>query len=296
MNPPGPEVRRGQLSAVLAYSLWGVFPMYWRQLGAVPAVQLIAWRVALSWALLVVLVALGRRVVRLLSDAGRARVLGTHSLSGALLAANWLTFVWAVNSGRILDASLGYYLTPLCNVLLGVVVLGERLTPLRWAAVALATCGVLVPVWQLGKPPWVALALAGTFSVYGLVRKQSPLESLAGLTLETTLLAPVAVGLLLWWESTGTGALHTLDTPSLALLSLAGVVTATPLLLFATAARRLPLATLALFQYIAPSVQLLVGVGLFAEVFDGPRALSFGLIWAGLAASTVEGRLGRPRL
>ncbi|MCC6416298.1 MAG: EamA family transporter RarD, partial [Opitutaceae bacterium] len=216
------------------------------------------------------------------------RVLLHHALSGGLLTVNWLVFVWAVNSGHVLETSLGYFLVPLVNVALGRGVLGEKLRPAQWLAIALAAAGVGWQLWQLGRLPWIALALAGTFGTYGLLRKRATLGSLPGLTVETLLLTPLAGGYLLWCTHQGTGALGFAPVGIQLITLSTGVLTAVPLLLFAYGARRLRLTTLGLLQYAAPTVQFALGLWYFAEPFSAARAQSFGLIWLGLAIYTAD--------
>jgi chloramphenicol-sensitive protein RarD len=276
------------LAALGCYLLWGLVPLYWRPLAAVDAHELIAHRVVWSLAFTAPLLWwLGgfREVFAVLRT---WRSVGLNFASGALLTTNWLVYVWAVNAGHVIEASLGYFLVPLVNIALGRMVLHERLRPAQWLAISLAAAGVAVQLVQLGRLPWIALALAASFGTYGLLRKRSPLGPLAGLTVETLLLAPFAAGLLLWRAQAGTGALGNAPALTQGLVLCAGVVTAVPLLLFAYGARRLQLTTLGLLQYAAPIVQFALGVWFFHEVFDRARAQSFALIWAGLLLYTVE--------
>jgi chloramphenicol-sensitive protein RarD len=217
------------------------------------------------------------------------RVLGAFVLSAVLLAANWCTYVWAVQNGHVLDASLGYFILPLVNVALGFMFLHERPRPGQWLAVSVAAAGVLWLTVQAGHLPWVALVLAVTFGFYGLLRKVGALGALEGLTLETLVLSPVAAGCLLWWGWNGQGALVQADTATIGWLLLAGPLTAIPLLLFAAGARRVSMSTMGVLQYISPTLQLLIGVWLFGEAFEPMRAVGFGLIWAALAVYGLEG-------
>lgn len=281
---------RGALAAGLCYFAWGLVPLYWRQLAAINPVELIAHRHV--WSLLFLL-----GVIALRADGGFAAVraaLGTwrsaglNLLSAALLTANWLVYVWGVNTGHVLECSLGYFLVPLVNVALGRLVLHERLRPVQWAAISCATIGVLLQIVGLGHLPFIALALAGTFGLYGLLRKRSPLGPLTGLTVETALLAPAALGFLLWQHHTGAGALGRVDLRSHVLVLSAGVITSIPLLLFAYGARRIRLATLGLLQYIAPTVQFTLAVAVYHEAFSPARAMAFAFIWGGLALYTAD--------
>jgi len=282
----------GAWAAVGAFSLWGVLPVYWKSLHGIAAIELIAHRVVWSLVLLLVLVRLRGRGPQFRAALRNPRICGLYLLSGALLAANWLIFVWAVNAGHIIESSLGYFLNPLCNVALGFFLLRERLRPLQWTAVAFAAAGVAVQLVQLGRLPWIALSVASTFAFYGLLRKRGPLGPVAGLGLETLLLVPLAAGFLLWRASTGAGALGHVNVTQHVLVLSTGVITTVPLLLFASAAHALPLSTLGVFQYLAPSGQFLLGVLLYHEVFGRAQATSFALIWCGLAIFTLDGLRG----
>jgi chloramphenicol-sensitive protein RarD len=215
-------------------------------------------------------------------------VLGAFALSALLLSANWSVYVWAVQNAHVVDASLGYFILPLVNVAFGFAFLKERPRPVQWLAVAVAAAGVVWLTVQAGRLPWVALVLAATFGVYGLLRKVATLGALEGLTLETLLLAPFAIGLLAWWAWHGRGALVQGDASTLGWLLLAGPLTAIPLLLFAAGARRIPMATLGILQYISPSLQMLLGVWLYGEAFDPARAVGFYLIWLALVVYSLD--------
>jgi chloramphenicol-sensitive protein RarD len=280
MNP-------GIVYAALAYVAWGLFPLYFRQVSQVPAFEIVLHRTV--WSLLFVLIVLG--VMRhfawlkpLLREPRRLVGFGTSAL---LLSCNWLTYVWAVNHGHVIDASLGYFINPLVSVLLGFLVLKERPRPGQWAAVALAAAGVLWLTWQGRQLPWIALVLAISFGLYGLMRKTASLGALEGLTLETLLLAPIALPLLLLRVVHGDSA--SASPATLGWLLFAGPMTAVPLLLFAAGARRLPLSTLGLLQYISPTLQFATGVWLFDEPFQPARLAGFVLIWSALLAYSAEG-------
>ncbi|MFM1850726.1 MAG: hypothetical protein RIS54_410 [Verrucomicrobiota bacterium] len=279
---------RGGLAALVCYLAWGIFPVYWRELASVDAVELIAHR--LFWTMVVTLPVLWwrDRLESVYTAFNSGRVVGNHALSGGLLTLNWLTFVWAVNNGHVIETSLGYFLVPLVNIALGWGVLREKLRPAQWTAIGFAAAGVAWQLWQLGRLPWIALALAGTFGTYGLLRKRSPLGSLPGLTVETLLLAPLAGAFLMWRTHQGTGALGFAPAGIQALVMTTGIVTALPLLLFAYGARRLRLTTLGLLQYAAPTVQFALGVWYFGEPFSAARAQSYGIIWIGLAIYTAD--------
>lgn len=280
------------LYAVGAFFIWGLFPLYWKPLHDVPALQILCHRIVWS-AVFVALILLLQRNWGWLADSVRdTRRLGIFALSSLLLSLNWLIYIWAVNDGRVVEASLGYFINPLVNVLLGRFFLGERLTRPQAGAVGLATLGVAWITLGVGSLPWVALSLAGTFGVYGLLRKQASLPSLEGLALETFLMLPLAAAALLWFEANGSGGFGHLGPTTDLLLVGGGVVTAIPLLLFASGARRLKLATVGLIQYLGPSIQLMLGVLLYQEPFGPERAVGFALIWSGLALYSGAGLLG----
>jgi chloramphenicol-sensitive protein RarD len=281
-------MRSGILFAALAYTAWGLLPIYFHQVANVPPLEVVAHR--MLWALLFVLgVMVVRRQWAWVGGVLRQpRVLAAFALSALLLSANWLVYVWAVHNQHVLDASLGYFILPLVNVALGYVFLHERPRPGQWAAVAVAAAGVLWLTLQTGRLPWIALTLALTFGFYGLLRKLATLGALEGLTLETLVLAPLAVGVLGYWAAQGQGVLVQGDAASLGWLLLAGPLTAIPLLLFAAGARRIPLTTLGLLQYISPTLQLLMGVWLFHEPLPAARLFGFVLIWVALVLYTLE--------
>lgn len=280
----------GVLQAALAYAMWGLFPLYFRLVSSVSPVDIVLHRALWSLAFVVVVLAVLRRWAWLSDVTRRPRTLGIFALSALLLSGNWLVYVWAVNNGRVVDSSLGYFIMPLFNVLLGYFVLKERPRPVQWYALAFAAAGVLWLTIFAGSLPWVGLILAGTFGIYGLIRKTAPLGALEGLALETLLLAPFAASLLAWRMSHGASDLQ-IDTTLFALLALAGPLTALPLLLFAAGARRIPMATLGVLQYIGPTIQFAIGVWLFHEPFAGPRLIGFALIWLALVIYTAEGWL-----
>jgi chloramphenicol-sensitive protein RarD len=279
----------GIVYAALAYLSWGLFPLYFRQVAAVPALEVVLHRTLWSLVFVLALLAVRRQWAWMREVLRQPRVLGAFALSALLLAANWLTYVWAVNNGHVVDASLGYFILPLVNVALGYVFLHERPRAGQWLAVAVAASGVLWLTVQAGRLPWIALVLALTFGFYGLLRKVAVLGALEGLTLETVLLAPLTLAVLGAWAWQGQGALVQGDVATLGWLALAGPVTAVPLLLFAAGARRIPLATMGILQYISPSLQFALGVWLFHEAFDPARLAGFVLIWAALLVYTFEG-------
>ena len=289
---PSPDAARGALAAGICYFCWGLVPLYWRQLAGINSVELIAHRAVWSLGFLIVLVLAQGLAADIRAGLATPRAIGSNLLNAALLTANWLVYVWGVNNGHVIECSLGYFLVPLVNVALGRLVLHEHLRPLQWIAIAAAAVGVLLMFVQLGHPPWIALTLAATFGAYGLLRKKSPLGSLAGLTVEALLMAPAAIGFLLWQNHTGAGALGRVDAATHALILSSGVITAIPLLLFAYGARRIRLTTLGLLQYVAPTVQFALGLWVFREPFSLGRASGFVFIWAGLALYTIDNLRG----
>jgi chloramphenicol-sensitive protein RarD len=290
-SPPSPRPAdgkgRGFAAALFAYLAWGVFPIYFKALRGVSAPQILAHRIVWSLALLAVIVTAQRRW-REFAAAFRGRALGAFAATTALISANWLLYIWSVNAGRVLEASLGYFVNPLVNVVLGVLFLRERLTRLQGVAVALAAAGVLALVVRLGSFPWVSLTLAASFGLYGLVRKKARIDAIVGLLVETALLAPVAGIYLLVLAGRGTGAFGTAGASTTLLLALAGVVTAVPLIAFAVGIRTLRLSTMGLIQYVAPTGQFLLAVALYREPFTSAHALAFGLIWTSLALYTFD--------
>lgn len=294
-SPHTPAQIRGALAAALGYFLWGLVPLYWKQLADVNAVELIAHRHVWSLVFLLILI----HAQRGFGDVRRAldtpRSFAVNGLSATLLTINWLVYVWGVNTGHVIDCSLGYFLVPLVNVATGRFVLHEHLRRAQWIAIALAAAGVTLMIIQLGHPPWIALILAATWGGYSLMRKQSPLGSVTGLGVETLLLAPLAAGFLLWQHHTGEGALGRVDLRTHILVLSAGVITAIPLLLFAYGARRIRFSTLGTLQYLSPTVQLILGVWIYHEAFSRSRLVSFGFIWAGLALYTADNLLAQQR-
>ncbi|MEO7413318.1 MAG: EamA family transporter RarD [Opitutaceae bacterium] len=279
---------RGLLAALSGYLAWGLVPLFWKQLATVDALELIAQRIFWSLVFLAPLLAWRGGWAEAKFAVSNPRGFAVNFLSSALLTLNWLVYVWAVNAGHVIECSLGYFLVPLLNVALGRLVLGEKLRRAQGFAIALAALGVALELVRLGHFPWIALTLAASFGTYGLLRKQSPLGPLTGLAVETALLTPFAVGLLLWRAGHGAGALGHAEPFTQVLVVSTGVVTAVPLLLFAYGARRLKLTTLGVLQYAAPTVQFALGVLVYHEPFSRERAQAFGLIWTGLAIYTAD--------
>ncbi|OAI92611.1 EamA family transporter RarD [Pseudomonas putida] len=280
--------RRGYILGLTAYIIWGLFPIYFKLLQSVPAVEIIVHRVL--WSAL-----FGAALLLVWKHPGwwrelreNPRRLAILALSGSLIAFNWLTYVWAVNNGRMLEASLGYYINPLVNVLLGMLLLGERLRRLQWVAVGLAAAGVAQQVWQVGSLPWVSLALALSFGFYGLIRKQAPVAALPGLVVETWMLVPIAIGWLLLNPMASSAQSEFYTTSQALWLMAAGPVTLVPLVSFNAAARHLPYTTLGFLQYLAPTLVLLQAVLLFDEHLSSSTLVAFMFIWAGLALYSVD--------
>ncbi|PTQ12811.1 protein RarD [Sphingomonas oleivorans] len=289
------EARIGALSGIGAYLIWGLLPLFLRLLHGVPALQILAHRVIWSLILLLGIVTLMRRWPAIRAVVADRRTMRLLLLSATLVALNWLIYIWAVLNGHVLEASLGYFINPLMSVALGMALLGERLRPAQGLAVALAAAGVLLLALNGGGALWISLSLAASFAFYGLVRKVAQVDALGGLLIETILLGPLALGWLLWEASQGNGAFGVECGLDL-LLMLAGVVTAVPLLMFAAAARRLPLSTVGLLQYIAPTLQFLCAIFVFGEHMSRVHALTFACIWAGLAVFAMDGlRASRPQ-
>ena len=280
--------RRGYLLGITAYTIWGLFPLYFKAVSQVPALEIIVHRVlwsAMFGALMLLVWKHPRWLAELRENPKRFAVLVA---SGALIAGNWLTYVWAVNNGHMLDASLGYYINPLINVLLGMVLLGERLRRLQWLAVALASIGVAQQLWLAGHVPWISLALALSFAFYGLIRKQAPVAALPGLVVETWLLVPFAIGWLLISPDALSRQPEFWSSSQWLWLAAAGPVTLVPLLCFNAAARHLPYAALGFLQYVAPTLVLLQAVLLFGEHLSSTTLAAFGFIWAALVVYSVD--------
>ncbi len=284
-------MRTGIVSAALAFFLWGVFPLYFHALAAIAPSEILAHRVLWSLIFLAVVLTVRGQWGWLGALRGQPRVIASFAASAVLLSANWLLYIWAVNSGHVIEGSLGYFINPLFNVMLGYLVLKERLRPLQWAAIAVAGAGVLWLAWQAGRMPWIALLLAASFGGYGLLRKTAALGALEGLSFETMLLFPFALAYIVWLSLHGGSGFAHAPVSTRWLLAAAGPITAIPLLLFAHGARRIPLSVLGLLQYIGPTLQLALGVYVFHEAFTPARLAGFALIWTALALYAGEGML-----
>jgi len=280
--------RRGLLFGVLAYGLWGIVPLYWQLMITVDPVELIAHRAVWGLVAFVALVIAAGQTSALAAALRDRRTVGLMAISGGFVAINWGTFVYAVASHQLLEASLGYFINPLLSVALGTIVLRERLRRLQWLAIGAATAGVAVIAIGAGRAPWIALVLASSFAIYGLIRKTARVESLIGSTIETLLLAPIAAAYLGYLALTGRGAFgHAPTTIELYLLS-TGAVTAIPLLLFTSAARLLPLSTVGFLQYLAPTGQFLLAVTVLGEPIAHDKLAAFALIWIGLVVFSLD--------
>lgn len=282
------QTRRGVLLALGAYTMWGVAPLYFKALTNVPPLEVLMHRVLWSFFFLALIIhASGglARVKLLLKDKKR---LGLLTLTALVIATNWLIFIWAVNNDRMLDASLGYYINPLINVVLGMVFLGERFRKLQWVAVVLAFSGVAIQVITFGSLPWVALVLACSFGTYGLLRKKINIDAATGLFIETLVLLPVALVYLLFIANSATSDMMQNSLSLNLLLVAAGIVTTLPLLCFNGAATKLRLSTLGFFQYIGPSIMFMLAVGLYSEPFTADKATTFAFIWMALAIFTFD--------
>lgn len=285
----------GTLSAALAFLCWGLFPLYFHAIGDVPPLQILAHRMVWSLLFLVIVLAV-RRQWAWLNIVRKPRVFASFVASAILLSLNWLIYIWAVNNGHVIEASLGYFITPLVNIMFGSVLLKERLRRAQWMAIAVAALGVAWLTWQAGNVPWIALALAVTFGGYGLLCKTAALGALEGLAFETMILFPLAAVYVAWLTAHGQNAfINTGSTTTRLLLVAAGPITAIPLLLFAAGARKIPLSVVGLLQYLAPTLQFLLGVWLFHEAFTPDRLVGFVLIWLALALYAAEGLLNRPQ-
>ncbi len=279
--------KSGLVYAIVSYSIWGVFPLYWKMLLHVPPQQILAHRIV--WSMIFLFIILAWRKEKLfIQYLSSPKILGTLLLTGALIGTNWFTYIYAVNNDHIVDASLGYYINPMVNVFLGMVFLKERLSRLQGIAVAFAFAGVGFLTFHYGRLPVISLVLAFSFGLYGLIRKKANLQSMPGLVVETLLLAPLALWYLWHVNTLGTGAFWHYSTFTDLLLILGGPVTALPLFWFGIAATRIPLSTLGFIQYLSPTIQLLIGVFVFREAFHPAYMLSFALVWVGLGIFTYS--------
>ncbi len=288
MAADNPRGRAGVIFGLAAYGLWGVFPLYWPLLEPAGAIELLAHRVMWSAITMAVVVVLLRRTSQMRGILRVPRLRALFALAAVLISVNWGVFIWGVTNDHVVETSLGYFINPLVTVLAGVLVLGERLRGLQWTALALAAAAVLGLTIDYGRPPWVALGLAFSFAGYGLVRKKANVGSIEGLGIETMLVVPVALAYLLWLGSIGQAQVGSQGAWHLALVSTSGAVTALPLLLFGAAATRVPLTTLGLMQYLAPTLHFLTGVFIYGEPMPASRWVGFIIIWSALALFTTD--------
>jgi len=279
----------GLAAALSAFGIWGFLPLYFHLIGPRVSVwEVLSHRILWATVLLATYTLLSGRLSRLRAVFMQRAVLLPLTASALFIGLNWVVFIWAVTHGHVLESSMGYYITPLLNVVMGMVFLGERLRPLQWLAVGLAAIGVAIMIGAYGTIPWVALTLASAFGFYGLIRKRVPVDSATGLLTETLLLLPLALALLAWvYEQHKLTFLHTSSSMDFLLVG-AGVVTVVPLLLFATGARRLRLGTIGLLQYLTPTMQFLTAVFLFGEAFTRADGFTFACIWSGLALYSID--------
>ncbi len=282
------STRRGTLYGAGAYLLWGLFPLYWPLLEPAGALEVLAHRILWSLVVVVVLLGVTRRLPQLRAAVRDRRRLAQISLAAVVIAVNWGTYIYGVTNDRVVETSLGYFVNPIVTVLLGVLVLGERLRPVQWVAMGAAFVAVVVLTVENGSPPWIALILAFSFGTYGLLKKTAGVGAVEGLAIETAVLFPVATAYVAAIGVTGQGTFTSEGGGHAALLALAGVVTAVPLLLFGAAASRVPLTTLGVLQYLAPTMQFLLGITLFDEPLPIAKLLGFVLVWIGVALFTVD--------
>jgi len=279
---------KGTITTISAFFLWGIFPIYWKALNHVPSTQIIAHRIVWSLVFILFLVSVQRRWKEANSIISFYRDVPRFLFTSFLLGTNWLTYIWAVNTNQIVEASLGYFINPLVNVCLGMIFLRERLYRWQVLSVVLAFIGVLFLTLHYGRVPWIAFTLAFTFGAYGLLRKTAKAGSMVGLLFETAILTPIALVYVIALGIQGSGAFLSIGLQTDVLLTGAGLVTAIPLLLFAHGARRIQYSTVGFLQYIAPTGQLLVGVLLYKELFTSTHAISFGFVWVAIIIYSIS--------
>lgn len=287
--------QQGFVLGVLAYVMWGAFPLYWPLLKPSGAVEILAHRVLWSLLTMALVLALAGRMSQLRALLADARARRLLTVAGFTIALNWGTYIYGVNSHRVVETSLGYFINPLVTVLLAVVVLGERLRPAQWIALGIGTVAVLAIAIEYGRPPWIALILAMSFGTYGLVKKQADVDAVESLTFETIVLSPLALGYLIWLGFAGQQHFTNHGAGHAVLIATTGIVTALPLLCFGAAAIRVPMTTLGLLQYLAPVLQFLLGILALHEHMTPMRWVGFALVWVALAIFTVEAMRHRRR-
>ncbi|MCX7023507.1 MAG: EamA family transporter RarD [Spirochaetes bacterium] len=284
------RIRTGTAYGLCAYLMWGLFPLYWKRLAAVDALQIMCNRIVWSCAFTFTALLVGRKLGTLFVILRSPKRFAYAALSGVLISANWFIYIWAVNSGNIVESSMGYYLNPLISAAFGLIFFRERADRFQAIAFCVATVGVAAMIVSYGRVPWISLSLASTFALYGLIKKKADLDALGGLFVETAFVAPAALAWLAWSQAAGTGAYGRVGALETILLVLAGVVTAVPLFCYSAAAVRIPLTTLGFLQYVSPTLQLLIGLFVYGEILDGPRLAAFGFVVIALAIFSV-GRL-----
>lgn len=282
------EHRKGVALGVAAYVMWGAFPLYWPLLEPAGAFEILAHRLIWSLVVMAVLVVVMRRTAQLRTLVRTPRTLALLAVAGVTVSINWTGYIWGVNHGYVVETSLGYFINPLVTVLMGVLILRERMRPLQWAAVGIGLVAVLVLAVDYGRPPWIALLLAFSFGTYGLVKKKANAGAVESLALETAVVAPIALVYVAWLGATGAGHFTSEGLGHTALFVSAGLVTAIPLICFGGAAIRVPLVVLGLLQYLAPILQFALGVLYFHEDMPAGRWVGFGLVWVALAVFTYE--------
>src|SRR3954447_22567734 len=289
------EHRRGFLMGVAAYAMWGLFPLYWRLLEPAGAVEILAHRIVWSLVTMMALTVALRRTTHVRAIVRDRRVLVLLAIASVVIAFNWGGFIYGVNQNRVVEVSLGYFINPLVTVLLGVLVLGERLRTPQWCAIGIAGLAVVILTVDYGHPPWIALLLAGSFGTYGLAKKKANVEAVESLTFETVLLAPLALGYIWWLSAQGDSNFANHGAGHAVLLATTGLVTAVPLICFGAAAIRIPMTTLGLLQYLAPTIQFVLGLVVFGEHMTGVKWIGFTLVWLALAIFTAEALRHRQR-
>jgi chloramphenicol-sensitive protein RarD len=289
------DERRGFLLGVAAYGMWGLFPIYWPLLEPAGAIEILAHRVCWSLVTMLVLTFALRRTTQLRAILRSPRLLALLTVASVVIGLNWGGFIYGVNNHRVVEVSLGYFINPLVTVLLGVIVLKERLRPLQWMAIGLATLAVVGLTVDYGHPPWVAFLLAGSFGTYGLAKKKANVEAVESLTFETLVLAPIAFGYLIWLWADGSANFGTHGLPHALLLTTTGLVTALPLICFGAAAIRVSMTTIGLLQYLAPTIQFALGLLVFHEQMTPMKWLGFAMVWLALAIFTSEALRHRGR-
>ena len=283
-----PDSRRGLILGALAYTLWGTFPLYWTLLEPGGAVEILAHRVVWSSLTMMLILVLWRRVPQLKALLRDRRKLLLICSAAVVISFNWGGYIWGVNNGRVVETSLGYFINPLVTVLMGVLILGERLRPLQWAAMAIAFVAVVVLAIDYGRPPWIALLLAFSFGTYGLLKKQAGVGAAESITVETVVLTPVALAYVVWLVVSGHSNFGSHGLGHAALFTTTGIITAVPLMLFGAAAIRVSMVSLGLLQYLAPTIQFALGLLVFHEAMPASRWIGFGMVWLALAMFTVE--------